>query len=169
MCARVKVRAGSSGIFLVATLVAGAFGSPLHAAPTYKEMPVKPPSARGWSKMLGTHNGDSSTVKQMCRGNIPLVVDTLDSFCNDLLFPQFTLVEENVLTIDPKTKGASEHVAHHSPGVSAELLESGDRSHRERPARPTNAQGDDRHLSGQLSSPGALQRRAVAERDERCG
>ena len=54
--------------------------------------------------MLGTHNEDSSTVKRMLRGDQPLAVDTLDSFCNDLLFPQFTLVEENVLTIDPKTK-----------------------------------------------------------------
>jgi hypothetical protein len=117
MFTRMKVRAGGGLWIAVVALAAFVSSAQLSAAPNvapaatkaggapiYKEMPVKPANARGWSKMLGTHNEDSSTVKRMLRGDMPLAVDALDSFCNDLLFPQFTLVEENVLTIDPKTK-----------------------------------------------------------------
>ena len=84
--------------------------------PIYKEMPVDPPSIRGWNKARNC--AQSSDPKAMLRGDAPMDPAVFDPFFNSILFPQFaslwgeideegTAIASNVLpTIeDPKNKG----------------------------------------------------------------
>jgi hypothetical protein len=82
--------------------------------PVYKEMPVDPPSTRGWNKARTCPQ--SADPKAMLRGDAPMDPVVFDPFFNSILFPQFTLYREedeagkpigsNVLPMveDPKDK-----------------------------------------------------------------
>ncbi|HEX3998582.1 MAG TPA: hypothetical protein VHX65_08545 [Pirellulales bacterium] len=76
------------------------------AAP-YLEMPVDPPSLRGWNK--ASNASQNKDPRAMLRGDLDWNVVVFDAYFNNILFPQFTLYKEpgaNVLTMteDPKNK-----------------------------------------------------------------
>ncbi len=77
------------------------------AAAAYKEMPVDPPTLRGWRKAMGSPL--RSQVILMLAAQVPINVNDFDKFFNDQLFPQFTLIKENVvLTHDELLKNNKE-------------------------------------------------------------
>lgn len=102
----------ATGVVLAACLL-GATMARAADAP-YKEMPVDPPSLRGWDK--ARTSPQSNDPRAMLRGDAEMSPPVFDAFFNNILFPQFTLYREtddngqpilaNVLTIteDPKNK-----------------------------------------------------------------
>lgn len=106
--ASLAIRAGSTRrrlfgaiVLAVCTLTANV------ASAAYKEMPVDPPTLRGWRKAMGSPL--RSQVILMLAAQVPLNVSDFDKFFTDQLFPQFTLIKENVvLTHDELLKNNKE-------------------------------------------------------------
>lgn len=76
-------------------------------SPAYDEMPVNPPSVRGWTKAKN-YPGD---VRLMLHGDAGFDQASFDAYFNNVLFPQFTLYKEPgnvfIMATDVKDKSVT--------------------------------------------------------------
>jgi len=104
--ASLVVRAGGGRWRWWGVLAVCALSADVVAAAGYKELPVDPPTLRGWRKLASSPL--RSEVINMLAGLAPLNVDNFDKFFNDQMFPQFTLIKENVVVPPADLKDSRE-------------------------------------------------------------